>query len=136
MALFPRHASDCVPRLCHYFATEMLIELDSSNRIVLTAGFARGSRNTPRVETGASSTPGRIALEVNANTSGEVIKSGKLKDWTGAVPATPIEDAVDQARSWERSCKPIPGMRPVATDSKHLFARLPMHTRWRKPLRP
>jgi hypothetical protein len=37
----------------------------------------------------AYATPGRI---------GHTIKRGKLKVWTGAVPATPIEDAVEQSR--------------------------------------
>lgn len=49
-----------------------------------------------------SATPGRIVLEMAANTSGRVIKRGKLKVWTGAVPATPIAEAVEQARHYTR----------------------------------
>jgi len=49
-----------------------------------------------------SATPGRIVLEMEANTSGRIIKRGKLKVWTGAVPATPIEEAVAHARHYTR----------------------------------
>lgn len=49
-----------------------------------------------------SATPGRIVLEMEPNASGHIIKRGKLKVWTGAVPATPIEDAVEQARHYIR----------------------------------
>jgi hypothetical protein len=49
-----------------------------------------------------SATPGRIVLEMEANASGSVIKRGKLKVWTGAVPATPIEEAVEQSRHYTR----------------------------------
>ena len=31
-----------------------------------------------------------------------VVKRGKLKVWTGAVPATPIEEAVEQSRHYTR----------------------------------
>ena len=47
-----------------------------------------------------SATPGRIVLEMEPNASGRIIKRGKLKVWTGAVPATPIEDAVEQTRHY------------------------------------
>jgi hypothetical protein len=33
---------------------------------------------------------------------GKVIKRGKLKLWTGAVPATPLAEAVEAARHYER----------------------------------
>jgi hypothetical protein len=39
---------------------------------------------------------------MEANHSGRVIKRGKLKVWTGAVPATPIEEAVEQSRHYTR----------------------------------
>ena len=35
-----------------------------------------------------------------ANPSGQIVKRGKLKIWTGAVPATPIEEAVEQSRHY------------------------------------
>jgi hypothetical protein len=78
------------------------IELDKSNRIVLSrelrlaAGIPRGQRLT------VSATPGRIVLEVPANSSGKIVKEGKLKVWTGRVPATPIEQAVEQTRHYTR----------------------------------
>jgi hypothetical protein len=49
-----------------------------------------------------SATPGRIVLEMEANTSGRITKRGKLKIWTGDVPATPIEEAVEQTRHYTR----------------------------------
>ena len=41
-------------------------------------------------------------LEPQANADGKVVKRGKLKVWTGAVPALPLADAVDRARRYER----------------------------------
>jgi hypothetical protein len=81
---------------------KMTIALDASNRIVLSrelrraAGIPRGQKLL------VSATPGRIVLEMAANASGQVIKRGKLKVWTGAVPATPIEEAVEQSRHYAR----------------------------------
>jgi hypothetical protein len=49
-----------------------------------------------------SATPGRIVLEMEANSSGRVVKHGKLKVWTGAVPLTSIEEAVEQVRHYTR----------------------------------
>lgn len=78
------------------------IELDASNRIVLSrelrhaAGIPRGQKLL------VSATPGRIVLEMAANTSGRIVKRGKLKVWTGAVPATPIARAVEQSRHYTR----------------------------------
>ena len=78
------------------------VELDASNRIVLSrelrqaAGIPRSQKLT------ALATPGRIVLEMQANTSGRIIKRGKLKVWTGAVPATPIEEAVERSRHYTR----------------------------------
>jgi hypothetical protein len=33
---------------------------------------------------------------------GRVVKRGKLKTWTGQVPSTPLEEAVDVERHYER----------------------------------
>jgi hypothetical protein len=41
-------------------------------------------------------------LEMEPNAAGRVVKRGKLKVWTGAVPATPIEEAVEQTRHYAR----------------------------------
>ena len=78
------------------------VELDASNRIVLSrelrraAGIPRGQKLL------ASATPGRIVLEMQPNVSGRILKRGKLKLWTGPVPETPIEEAVDQSRHYTR----------------------------------
>lgn len=78
------------------------IELDASNRIVLSRELRRAAGIPRKQKLMVYATPGRIVLEMEANTSGRVIKRGKLKVWTGAVPATPIEEAVEQARHYTR----------------------------------
>lgn len=78
------------------------IDLDASNRIVLSreirraAGIPRGQKLL------VSATPGRIVLEMEANPAGRVVRRGKLKVWTGAVPATSLEEAVESARHYTR----------------------------------
>jgi hypothetical protein len=57
------------------------VELDASHRIVLSREPQRAAWILPE-----------------ANVSGRIIKRGKLKVWTGAVPAMPIEEAVEQSR--------------------------------------
>ncbi len=47
-------------------------------------------------------TPGRIVLEMEPNSSGRIVKRGKLKVWTGTVPDISIEEAVEQARHYDR----------------------------------
>jgi hypothetical protein len=81
---------------------EATIKLDSSNRIVLTRALRQAAGILPGQKLRVASTPGRMVLEVEANTSGRVVKSGKLKVWTGAVAATPIEEAVDSVRHYTR----------------------------------
>jgi len=49
-----------------------------------------------------SATPGRIVLEMEANPAGRVVKRGKLKVWTGAVPSTSLEEAVESSRHYTR----------------------------------
>ena len=77
------------------------VTLDSSNRIVISrnlrqaAGIPKGQKLT------VSATPGRIVLEVEPN-AGTVARRGKLKVWTGPVPSTPLEEAVDLVRHYER----------------------------------
>jgi len=78
------------------------IELDGSNRIVLSRELRRAAGIPRRQRLMASATPGRIVLEMEANASGRIMKRGKLKVWTGAVPAAPIEEAVDQSRHYTR----------------------------------
>lgn len=78
------------------------VQLDKSNRIILSrelrqaAGISRGQKLK------VSATPGRIILEVAPNTRGKVVKRGRLKVWTGQVPATPLAEAVEQSRHYRR----------------------------------
>ncbi|HAB19875.1 MAG TPA: AbrB/MazE/SpoVT family DNA-binding domain-containing protein [Verrucomicrobiota bacterium] len=78
------------------------VQLDASNRIVLplelrrAAGVPRGQRLK------ASATPGRIVLEVESAARGTLVKRGKLKLWTGAVPSTGLAEAVEAARHYNR----------------------------------
>jgi hypothetical protein len=78
------------------------VELDASNRIVLSRELRRAAGIPRKQKLMVSATPGRIVLEMEANTSGRIVKHGKLKVWTGAVPATPIEEAVEQSRHYTR----------------------------------
>lgn len=78
------------------------VELDASNRIVLSRELRRAAGIAHRQKLLVSATPGRIVLEMPANGGGRVIKRGKLKVWTGVVPAMPIEEAVEQARHYTR----------------------------------
>ena len=78
------------------------VELDASNRIVLSRELRRAAGIPPRQKLVVSAMPGRIVLEMAPNASGRIVKRGKLKLWTGAVPATPLEEAVNQARRYTR----------------------------------
>lgn len=78
------------------------VQLDASNRIVLSRELRRAAGFPRRQKLVVSATPGRIVLEMAANGSGRIIKRGKLKVWTGAVPATPLEEAVEQSRHYSR----------------------------------
>jgi hypothetical protein len=78
------------------------LSLDGSNRIVLSRELRRAAGIPRRQKLMASATPGRIVLEMEANASGRIMRRGKLKVWTGAVPATPIEEAVEQSRHYTR----------------------------------
>ena len=81
---------------------KVAIELDASNRIVLSRELRRAAGIPRRQKLMASATPGRIVLEMEPNTSGCIVRRGKLKVWTGAVPVTPIEEAVEQSRHYSR----------------------------------
>ena len=78
------------------------VELDASNRIVLSRELRMAAGIMPRQKLGVSATPGRIVLEIESNASGSIIKRGKLKVWTGAVPKTSISEAVEQTRHYTR----------------------------------
>jgi hypothetical protein len=71
------------------------IELDASNRIVLSRELRRAAGIPRRQKLMVSATPGRIVLEMEPNSSGRIIKRGKLKVWTEAV----IQPRVGATRS-------------------------------------
>ena len=78
------------------------IELDASNRIVLSRELRQAAGIPRRQKLLVSATPGRIVLEMAPNASGRIVKRGKLKVWTGSVPTTSINEAVEQARHYRR----------------------------------
>lgn len=78
------------------------IKLDASNRIVLSRELRQAAGISRKQKLRVSATPGRIVLEMEANTSGQIVKRGKLKVWTGAVPATPVSEAVELSRHYTR----------------------------------
>jgi bifunctional DNA-binding transcriptional regulator/antitoxin component of YhaV-PrlF toxin-antitoxin module len=77
------------------------IKLDASNRIVLPRDLRRAAGIPAGQKLKVSATPGRIVLEVEPN-AGKIVKRGKLKLWAGPVPATPLEETVEQVRHYER----------------------------------
>ena len=85
----------------HTYGMTATVKLDGSNRIVLSRDLRRAAGIPPGQRLKVSATPGRVVLEVEPN-RGKVVRRGKLKLWTGQVPATPIEEAVDVVRHYER----------------------------------
>jgi hypothetical protein len=77
------------------------VKLDGSNRIVLSRDLRRAAGITRGQRLEVSATPGRVILEVEPN-PGNVRQRGKLKMWTGQVPSTPLKEAVDVVRHYER----------------------------------
>ncbi len=90
-----------VPRACHTYGMIAAVKLDRSNRIVLSRDLRRAAGISRGQKLRVSATPGRLVLEVEPN-AGKVVKRGKLKVWTGQVPSTPIEEAVEVVRHYER----------------------------------
>lgn len=78
------------------------LQLDASNRIVLPLQLRRAAGVPRGQKLKAYATPGRIVLEIEPASRGKVVRRGKLKLWTGGVPATPIAEAVEAARYYER----------------------------------
>ena len=78
------------------------IRIDGSNRVVLSRDLRRAAGVTTGQTLKVSAVPGRILLEVKPNSRGKIIRRGKLKVWTGPVPATPLAEAVEQARRHQR----------------------------------
>ena len=78
------------------------VQIDHSNRIILSKDLRRAAGFGRREKLKASAGPGRIVLELEPTTRGKVVKRGKLKVWTGAVPTLPIDEAVERTRRYER----------------------------------
>ena len=85
----------------HSHGLTATVKLDGSNRIVLSRDLRRAAGIPRGQKLKVSATPGRVVLEVEPN-RGKVVQRGKLKMWTGQVPPTPIEEAVDVVRHYER----------------------------------
>ena len=79
-----------------------IIEPDKQNRIVLTRDIRKAAGIASGESIKLTASPGRIVLEVKPVSSGKIIKKGGIKMWTGKVPSTPIEEAVDKARHYFR----------------------------------
>lgn len=80
----------------------MTVEPDKHNRIVLTRDIRQAAGIAPGEQLKLTASPGRIVLEVRPKAGGKLIKRGKLLVWTGEVPPIPLEDAVRQARHYQR----------------------------------
>ena len=78
------------------------VRLDASSRIVLSRDVRRAAGIAVGQTLKVSAVPGRIVIETEANPRGKIVKRGKLKVWTGAVPDTPLAEAVEQVRRYER----------------------------------
>jgi hypothetical protein len=78
------------------------VQLDASNRIILSKDLRRAAGIERGQKLNASAAPGRIVLELEANPAGKVVKRGKLKVWTGAVPKLPLAEAVEHSRRYSR----------------------------------
>ena len=79
-----------------------IVQLDASNRIVLSRDLRRAAGVPRGQQLKASATPGRIVLEIEPVANGKVIKRGKLKLWNGEVPGTPLAEAVEATRHYDR----------------------------------
>jgi hypothetical protein len=79
-----------------------IVRLDASSRIVLSRDVRRAAGIAVGQTLKVSAVPGRIVIETEANPRGKIVKRGKLKVWTGAVPDTPLAEAVEQVRRYER----------------------------------
>jgi len=103
---YPRNTHDHVlattTNACYKICMKSILELDASNRIVLTRELRKAAGILRKQKLVVSATPGRIVLEIEPDTTGQVVKRGNLKVWTGNVPETSIQDAVDEARHYSR----------------------------------
>jgi hypothetical protein len=79
-----------------------IVEPDKHNRIVLTRDIRRAAGIAAGEPLKLTASPGRIVLEVKAESTGRIIRKGGLKVWTGKVPPVPLEEAVQKARDYSR----------------------------------
>jgi hypothetical protein len=78
------------------------LQLDNSNRIVLSRDLRRAAGIPRRQRLKVSAMPGRIVLEVPEETRGKLVTKDGLKVWTGKLPEVSLEEAVDRARHYRR----------------------------------
>ena len=78
------------------------VRVDASSRIVLSRDVRRAAGISAGQKLKVSAVPGRIIIEAEPNARGRVVKRGKLKVWTGAVPDAPLAEAVERVRRYER----------------------------------
>jgi bifunctional DNA-binding transcriptional regulator/antitoxin component of YhaV-PrlF toxin-antitoxin module len=91
-----------MPEVRHAFGMITTLRVDASSRIVLSRDVRRAAGISAGQKLKVSAVPGRIVLETEASSHGKIAKRGKLKVWTGTVPDTPLAEAVEQARRYER----------------------------------
>jgi hypothetical protein len=100
--LVPGLVLESAPQPRHVSAVTTIVQLDGSNRIALPRELRRAAGVPRGQKLKASAVPGRIVLEVTPATPGKVVKRGRWKLWTGAVPSTPLAEAVEATRHYER----------------------------------
>jgi bifunctional DNA-binding transcriptional regulator/antitoxin component of YhaV-PrlF toxin-antitoxin module len=89
-----------MPQMRHNYSVTASVKLDASNRFVVPRDLRRAAGITQGQRLRVSATPGRLVLEAEPN-PGRVVKRGNLKVWSGQVPSTPIDEAVDVVRHYE-----------------------------------
>ena len=89
---------ETTPQVRHIYGMTTTVQLDASNRIVLPRDLRRAAGVPRGQKLKASATPGRIVLEIEAVDNCKVVKRGKLKLWSGAVPGTPLAESVENTR--------------------------------------
>jgi len=93
---------EAVPYSRHDYGVNTTVQLDASNRIVLSKDLRRAAGIAPGQKLNVSAGPGRIVLELESNPDGKIVKRGKLKVWTGEVPRLPLAEAVERSRRYRR----------------------------------
>jgi hypothetical protein len=86
----------------HSYGMTTTIRVDRSNRLVLSRDLRRAAGIVGGQTLKASAVPGRIVLEAEPNRQGKIVRRGKLRVWSGPVPRTPLADAIDRTRHYQR----------------------------------